>query len=125
MDRGTSISALSDRDLNETIEELQKERARRKWEKRDPVNTTEAAGEGPRNMVAASDTPRFDLENLFTYHPPSLRQMGQYEAIRTAAKYFATVILRNTPGNADQTTAIRKLRECVMTANASIALEGR
>jgi hypothetical protein len=69
--------------------------------------------------------PGFDLDHLFTYHAPNARQLTQYEAIRTAAKYFATVLLQNTPACADQSDAIRKLRETVMTANASIALDGR
>lgn len=67
----------------------------------------------------------FDLENLFTYHAPDLQQRAQYQAIRSAAKFFAQIILDNTPPGADQADAIRKLRECVMTANASIALRGR
>jgi len=64
------------------------------------------------------------IEDLFTYHPPEGGQPAQYEAIRTAAKAFAHVVVANTPASADQTAAIRKLRECVMTANASIALKG-
>jgi len=34
------------------------------------------------------------------------------------------VLIDNTPTSADQTAAIRLLREAVMTANAAIALEG-
>ena len=67
--------------------------------------------------------PNFDLDNLFTYHPPTAEQQDRYIAIRNAAKAFAHVLLDNTPGSPDQSAAIRKLRECVMTANASIALE--
>jgi hypothetical protein len=66
-----------------------------------------------------------DIEHIFSYHAPKEGQPGQYEAIRAAAKDLAKVILTNTLPGADQTAAIRKLRECVMTANASIALEGR
>lgn len=66
-----------------------------------------------------------DLNNWFTYHPPSKDQAIQYQTIRDAAQAFAFVILQNTPPSADQTTAIRKLRECVMTANASIACGGK
>jgi hypothetical protein len=47
------------------------------------------------------------------------------EAIRSAARTFAEVLIANTPLSADQTAAVRKLRECVMTANASIALGGK
>lgn len=65
------------------------------------------------------------LDDLFSYHAPEGDQPKQYEAIRTAAKYFAAAILENTPSSPDQTVAIRKVREAVMTANASIALKGK
>lgn len=64
------------------------------------------------------------IEDLFSYHAPEGDQPLQYATIRTAAKAFAHVIVANTPASADQTAAIRKLRECVMTANAAIALKG-
>jgi hypothetical protein len=66
-----------------------------------------------------------DLKIWFTYHPPSVENLPKYEAIREAARDFATIILDNTPPSADQSTAIRKVREAVMTANAAIACEGK
>lgn len=66
-----------------------------------------------------------DIENIFSYHPPKEGQPEKYEAIRNAAKILAHIIIANTPACADQTAAIRHLREAVMTANASIALEGK
>lgn len=66
----------------------------------------------------------FDLNNVFSYHYPEHEQLAQYEAIRQAAKVFATVICDNTPRCADQVAALRKVREAVWTANASIALKG-
>ena len=65
-----------------------------------------------------------DLDNWFTYHAPKPGQPEQYLAIREAGKHFAQVILDNTPSCADQTVAIRKVREAVMVANQSIACEG-
>ena len=65
-----------------------------------------------------------EIDDIFSYHAPKGDQPARYEAIRSAAKAFALVLLANTPKSADQTAAIRKLRECVMTANAAIALEG-
>lgn len=62
-----------------------------------------------------------DIDNWFTYHAPQGHQVNQYKLIRDKAKELAKIILDNTPPSADQTAAIRKLRECVMTANASIA----
>lgn len=64
------------------------------------------------------------IEELFTYHKPEGEQSAHYEAIRAKAKEFALVLVEHTPTCADQSAALRKLRECVMTANASIALNG-
>ncbi len=63
-----------------------------------------------------------DLEHLFTYHAPSPEQLPKYQAIRDAAKVFAQVVMDNCPPSGDRTVAIRKIRETVMDANASIAL---
>jgi hypothetical protein len=70
-------------------------------------------------------SPQFDLDHIFKYHSPTQDQLPKYEAIRAAAKVFAAVLLANTPASADQTAAMRHLRECVMTANASVALAVR
>lgn len=67
-------------------------------------------------------SPAIDLENLFRYHRPKGDQPERYERLRAAAKAFAQVILDTTPGGPDQTASIRKVREAVMTANASIAI---
>lgn len=64
-----------------------------------------------------------EIDNIFSYHAPTADQPQRYELIRSKARELALVIIENTPSSADQTAAIRKLRECVMTANASIALE--
>lgn len=65
------------------------------------------------------------LHELFSYHRPTEDQLPKYQAIRTAAKNFAETILNNTPPGADQSDALRKVREAMMTANAAIALNGR
>ena len=65
-----------------------------------------------------------NLDHIFKYHAPDEVQLADYAMIRGGAKAFAEIILRCTPQCADQTAAIRKLRECVMTANAAIALKG-
>lgn len=64
-----------------------------------------------------------EIDNIFSYHAPKGDQPQRYDQIRSAAKTFAHVLVQNTPCSADQTAALRKLRECVMTANAAIALE--
>jgi hypothetical protein len=62
-----------------------------------------------------------DLENRFTYHPPKDGQPAKYEAIRDAALQFAKLIDALTPDSREKSTAITKLDEVVMHANASIA----
>jgi len=64
---------------------------------------------------------RADINSWFSYHAPTEAQIVAYKEIRQVAKSFAEVVLRHTPISADQTAAIRKIREAVMTANASIA----
>ena len=66
-----------------------------------------------------------DIDDIFAYHAPTGDQPHRYDQVRGAALEFARILLKNTVPCADQTAAIRKLRECVMTANASIALGGR
>ncbi len=61
------------------------------------------------------------LNNWFTHHSPQSEDIEAYQEIRDAAKVFAQVIVKNTPESADQTAAIRKVREAVMTANAARA----
>jgi hypothetical protein len=67
-----------------------------------------------------------NLDHWFTYHAPNPEagDLEAYEAIRDAGKNLAEVILRNTPSSADQTVAIRKVREAVMVANAARACGG-
>ena len=64
------------------------------------------------------------LDDIFRYHAPDRDQQVQYEALRAQAKEFALMICEVTPPCADQTAAIRLVREAVMTANAAIALKG-
>jgi hypothetical protein len=64
------------------------------------------------------------LQNWFTYHPPTLDDVDKYKRVRDAGLAFARVIRDDCPPGADATTAIRKVREAVMTANASIACCG-
>jgi hypothetical protein len=66
-----------------------------------------------------------NVEHVFKYHAPTPEQLPKYEAIRAAAKQFAQVLIDNTTPCADQSAALRHVREAVMTANASIALGGQ
>lgn len=65
------------------------------------------------------------IAEVFTYHAPDDEQRKRYEVLRESARSFARDLVACCPASADRTDALRKLRECVMTANASIALKGR
>ena len=62
-----------------------------------------------------------DIDNWFKYHAPTDDQKNRYAKIRAEARHFAHVVQKLTPACADQTAALRKIREAVMTANAAIA----
>ena len=64
------------------------------------------------------------LDNAFTYHPATEEQQHKYKRVRATAKELARAILEECPECADRTHAVRQVREAVMTANASIALQG-
>lgn len=65
------------------------------------------------------------LDDVFTYHAPDEVDLLAYGRIRKSAKDLVRTIVQNTERCADQTAAIRKVREAVMTANAARALKGR
>jgi len=65
------------------------------------------------------------LQNWFTYHSPGPEHLDAYKAIRDAGLALAEQIMELAPASADQTAAIRKVREAVMTANAAIACGGQ
>ncbi len=66
-----------------------------------------------------------NLSDVFSYHAPSAEDLLCYQALRTAAADFAHAIITNCPVCGDQQAALRKVREALMTANASIALKGK
>jgi hypothetical protein len=68
---------------------------------------------------------REQLENWFMYHGPTAEDVDAYLQIRIAGRTLAQVIIDNTPASADQTAAIRLVREACMTANAARACGGK
>ena len=54
----------------------------------------------------------------------TFNKIPNYTAIRTAAKHLEEVIMQNSPISADQSTALRCVREACLWANASIELDG-
>ena len=61
----------------------------------------------------------------FRYHQPNDDQIMHISNVRSACIACAKHILQNTPSSADQTAALRKLHECMMTANKAIVCEGQ
>jgi hypothetical protein len=66
--------------------------------------------------------PELDLENIFKYHAPKDDQPKRYERLRASARQFAETVITCCPDAEDRNYAIRKIREAVMMANASIAI---
>lgn len=64
------------------------------------------------------------IDNMFKYHKFSDTQVEKSAIVRDTAAHLAHVIIDNTPSGPNQTVAIRKLLECVMTANHAIAIGG-
>ena len=71
------------------------------------------------------DITNVSIEQLFTYHTPDESQLENLKIVRATAKLMAYVLDSSVPVCADQAAAMRLLRECVMTANAAIVLNGQ
>lgn len=78
--------------------------------------TTEHAQEGT--------TMDFDLTHIFTYHAPDDAKQAKYAELRSVAHLLAKSIMTRCPDCPDRFIAINKVREAVMWANSSIALDG-
>jgi hypothetical protein len=66
---------------------------------------------------------REDLIEKFTHHQPNAGQQARLQDLRAEALKFALFIDSRVIDGPDKAAAIRKLRECVMTASAAIVLE--
>jgi hypothetical protein len=62
-----------------------------------------------------------ELKSWFTYHSPTVGQVEQYRAIRSAGMQLADVIVGQTPAGDEQRAAVWLVRQAVMAANAAIA----
>lgn len=61
----------------------------------------------------------------FKYHQPSEGQIERIAAVRSGCITLAKAIMSATPDGPDQTAALRKLHEAMMTANKAIVCEVR
>lgn len=64
---------------------------------------------------------KIDLEKNFKYHAPKSGQPEKYEAIRSTAKHFASILQEICPESRELSIAMTNLEQVVMWANASIA----
>jgi hypothetical protein len=80
---------------------------------------------GPWSSAKPMSNTEFDPEYVFQHHPATPDKLVHFDAIHEGAKRFAEVILNHTPEGADQRTALRRLREAAMIANAAVALDGK
>jgi hypothetical protein len=63
-----------------------------------------------------------EIENVFTYHAPKGDQTDRYQELREESKTLALMIEDKCPDSREKSLAMTKLREAVMWANASIAI---
>lgn len=64
-----------------------------------------------------------NVEEIFSYHPPNGKQVGQYAMINTACKQLAITLISTCPEGRELSIALTHLQELRMMANAAIALE--
>jgi len=62
------------------------------------------------------------IQNTFTYHAPHGNQTERYENIRCHARALAEVIANDAPDSRERSVALTNLQQCVMWANAAIAI---
>ncbi len=63
-----------------------------------------------------------EIKEAFTYHAPNDDQLPRYQEIRNTGRQFAEYLIKACPPSRELSIAITKLREAVMWANASIAV---
>ena len=61
------------------------------------------------------------LTKSFTYHRPRDSQPERYILVRTFGREFAVTVMENCPRSEELTSALIKIEEAVMWANAAIA----
>jgi len=66
--------------------------------------------------------PRLKVEDIFKYHAPHGNQADRYVALREKALELAVLIQDTTPESREQSTALTNLQQCIMWANAAIAI---
>jgi hypothetical protein len=63
-----------------------------------------------------------DINEIFTYHSPTVNQGTRYVALRERAHKLALLINDSCPESREKALAITNLQQAIMWANASIAI---
>lgn len=61
------------------------------------------------------------IDNDFTYHKPPVDVQSAFHEIRATARILAQTMVRTVPEGRELSTALTRLEEAVMHANAGIA----
>jgi hypothetical protein len=64
-----------------------------------------------------------EIDNRFTYHPPTPTRVMLHTGIREALKEVATRFNEHLPAGRELATALTKLEEAMFWANAALARE--
>ena len=62
------------------------------------------------------------INSIFTYHKPFGSQPERYQILRNFAHQFAIIINDHCPESREKALALTSLQQCVMWANAAIAI---
>ena len=65
--------------------------------------------------------PTYDLDNIYSHHPPCGNQVERYQQIRNEAKALAHTIDMLCPDSREPSIAHTELESAIMWANKSIA----
>ena len=77
--------------------------------------------EADEDEEPVTEAPNDELDNRFTYHPPTDEQVDKYQQIRDHARAMAYMLMDFCPNSRERSLALTHLDETVMWANASIA----
>jgi len=61
------------------------------------------------------------IEKCFTYHRPPAEELGNFKRLRSQARELAHLINELVPDGREKATALTRLEEAIMHANAGIA----
>lgn len=77
--------------------------------------------EGVAGVASVTERLHARVDHDFRYHPPQPGQPESYEVLRSKARELGHLIVDKVPPGREQATALTRLEEAVMHANAGIA----